>query len=107
MVARYVGVFIGVWYVVAPFVWGYDLTFNWWHDLVLGGAVLALSASFLVSWSRMAGWLLLAVGAYSMLAPFAHGYLEQSFAFWNDLVFGLLTVGTAVALGAAAIEYGR
>lgn len=110
MVARYVGLFIGVWYVVAPFAWsqlgGYQLGFNWWNDLVVGAAVLALSGSFLLGWSRTAAWLLVAVGAYSMAAPFLHGYLPDSFAYWNDLVFGVLVVGTGAALGAAAVEYG-
>lgn len=110
MVARYVGLVIGVWYVTAPFAWsqlgGYQLTFNWWNDLVMGAAALALSGSFLLGWSRTAAWLLAAVGAYSMASPFLHDYLAHSFAFWNDLVFGVLLVGTGAALGAAAIEYG-
>lgn len=106
MIARYVGVFIGVWYLTAPFVWGYDLPFNWWHSLVLGASALVLAGSFLLGWSRVAAWLLILVGAYSMVAPFVHGYIDLSFAFWNDLVFGVLLVGVGAALGAAAMEYG-
>lgn len=106
MIARYVGLVVGTWYLTAPFVWGYEVPFLWWHDLVIGASVVALSASFLLGWSRLAAWLLILVGAYSMAAPFVHGYLTRSFAFWNDLVAGVLTVGVGVALAAAAIEYG-
>ncbi len=104
MFSRYLGIAIGAWYVVAPFAWGYAQPFNWWHSIVIGAAVLALSASYLISWSRVAAWLLVGVGAYSMIAPFLHGYLAHSWPFFNDLVFGVLTVGTAAALGANAVE---
>lgn len=104
MFSRYLGIAIGAWYVVAPFAWGYTQPFNWWHSMVLGAAVLALSASYLISWSRIAAWLLIGVGAYSMFAPFVHDYLAHSRPFFNDLFFGVLTVGTAAALGAAAVE---
>lgn len=104
MFARYLGIAIGAWYVVAPFAWGYSEPFNWWHSMVVGGAVLALSASYLISWSRVAAWLLVGVGVYSMLAPFLHGYLPLSRPFFNDFFFGVLVVGTAVALGATAVE---
>lgn len=104
MISRYLGIAIGAWYVVAPFAWGYTQPFNWWHSMVIGAAVLALSASHLVAWGRVAAWLMIAVGAYSMVAPFLHGYLELARPFFNDLVFGVLTVGTSVALGANAVE---
>lgn len=104
MSSRYIGLAIGVWYVVAPFVWGYEPTFLWWHSALLGGAVIALSAAQLVSWSRTAAHALVLVGVYSMLAPFLHHYLVYSRPFFNDLFFGVITVGVAVALGANAIE---
>lgn len=105
MISRYVGLLVGVWYVSAPFVWGYESPFNWWQGMVLGAAILALSASFLLAWSGLASWLLVAAGVYSMLAPFLHGYLVDPFAFWNDLVFGVITVGVGAALGGAVLEY--
>ncbi len=105
MIARYVGVGIGAWYLLAPFLWGYPLGFLWWHDVALGAVITALAGSFLLTWSRLAAWGLIGVGYYSMLAPFLHGYLTHPFAFWNDLVFGILTVGTGMALAAATIEY--
>jgi len=106
MYARYLGILIGVWYVTAPFVWGYGPSFNWWLDAVLGVAILVLSGTQIAVWSRLMAYVLLAVGAYSMLAPFRHGYLQETFAFWNDLVFGVITVGVACAIAAAATEYG-
>lgn len=107
MVARFIGVLVGAWYVTAPYVWGYDLTFNWWHSVVVGGAVLSLSAAYFVGWSRIAAWLLVVVGAYSMVSPFLYGYLPQSRAFFNDLFFGVLVVALGAALGAASVEAGR
>ena len=105
MISRYVGVGIGAWYLLAPFLWGYPLGFNWWHDVALGAVITALAGSFLMGWSRLAAWGLIAVGFYSMLAPFLHGYVTATYPFWNDLVFGILTVGTGMALAAATIEY--
>lgn len=105
MIARYVGLTIGAWYVLAPFAWGYPVGFLWWQDVVIGAAVIALSGAYLLGWGRLPAWGLIAVGAYSMLAPFLHDYLTQVFAYWNDLVFGVLTVGTGCVLGAASIEY--
>ena len=104
MSSRYLGLGIGVWYVVAPFVWGYDPTFLWWHSALLGGAVIVLSAAHFVGWSRTAAHVLVLVGVYSMIAPFLHDYVELSQPFFNDLFFGVLTIGVAVALGANAIE---
>lgn len=104
MFSRYVGVGIGVWYVVAPFAWGYDTSFLWWHSVLLGAAVLALSSAHLVKWSSLSAHVMVLVGVYSMLSPFLHVYLQEASAFFNDLVFGILTIGTAVALAANAIE---
>lgn len=107
MIARFIGVFIGAWYVTAPYVWSYDLAFNVWHSVVLGAAILALSSAFLIGWSRIAAWLLVAVGAYSMISPFVHGYLSHSRPFFNDLVLGVVVVGLGASLGAATIEARR
>lgn len=107
MAARYVGVLVGAWYATAPVVWGYDLPFNWWHSMVLGGAVLALSASFFVAWSPVAVWLLVGVGAYSMVSPFLYGYLMHARPLFNDLVVGVGVVLLAAALGAATSEQRR
>lgn len=107
MKVPYVGLTVGLWYLVAPFVWGYPFGFLVWQDLIIGAAIIAISLSYTMGGSRLNGWLLIAVGAYSMFAPFIHDYLIRTFAFWNDLVFGVVTVGTGVALGAAAIAYGE
>lgn len=104
MMSRQLGIAIGAWYVVAPFAWGYVAPFNWWHSVTLGAAVLALSAAQLVSRSRIAAWMLVGVGVYSMVSPFLHDYLVQSRPFFNDLFFGVVLVGVAVAHGAHAVE---
>lgn len=106
MKTRYLALGVGAWYVLAPFLWGYPLGFLWWHDVVVGAAVAALAVSYLVSWNRIGGWALMAVGYYSMLSPFLHDYLPHAFAFWNDLVFGAITVGCGAMLAAASLTYG-
>ena len=104
MMSRQLGIAIGAWYVVAPFVWGYVAPFNWWHSVVLGAAVLALAGAQMISRSRIAAWLLAGVGVYSMVSPFVHDYLTHSRPFFNDLFFGVVLVGVAVAHGAHAVE---
>ena len=106
MKTRYLGLLIGIWYILAPFVWGYPMGFLWWHSIIIGSVVLAVSSSYLMSWNRFGAWVLIAVGAYSMLSPFVHDYLIRQFAFWNDLFFGVVTIGLGAALGGAAMEYG-
>ncbi|MFQ5690487.1 MAG: hypothetical protein ACE5HQ_09475 [Gemmatimonadota bacterium] len=106
MKSPYVGIGVGLWYIVAPFVWGYPAGFLWWQAVVIGAAILAFSVSFTLGVNRLSGWLLIATGAYSMFAPFVHGYLSYSFGLWNDLVFGVITVGTGVAVAGAGLEYG-
>ncbi|MGH7539780.1 MAG: SPW repeat domain-containing protein [Gemmatimonadota bacterium] len=107
MSSRYVGLVLGLWYLVAPFVWGYPFGFLWWHSVVLGGAILAITLSFYLGVNRLSGWLLIATGAYSMFAPFVHDYLSQSFPLWNDLFMGIAVVGTGVAMAGAGLEYSR
>lgn len=107
MTPAYVGIGLGIWYLVAPFLWGYPFGFLWWHSLVIGVAVLAVAISFALGPGRLAGWLLIAVGAYSLFAPFIHGYLYPSFAFWNDLVFGVVLIGTGTTMGAAGMELAK
>ncbi len=105
MRSGYVGMALGLWYIVAPFVWRYPFGFVVWQDLVIGGAILAVSVAFTMTPGRLNGWLLIAIGAYSMFAPFLHDYLLHAQPLWNDLVFGVLTVGTGVTMGGAGMEY--
>lgn len=105
MASRYVGVGLGLWYMAAPLIWGYPFGFLWWHSIVLGGAILVITFSFHLGVNRFSGWLLIAAGAYSMFSPFLHGYLPNAQALFNDLIFGVVTVGTGVAMGGAGIEY--
>ncbi len=106
MKTRYLGLLVGVWYLLAPFVWGYPVGFLWWHSILIGSVIVAVSASYMMGWGRSGSWVLIATGAYSMLSPFLHDYLTSQFAFWNDLFIGVITIGLGVALGGAAIEYG-
>ncbi len=105
MASRYLGIGLGLWYMGAPFIWGYPLGFLWWHSIVLGGAILVVTISFNLGINRFSGWGLIVLGAYSMFAPFIHGYLSNAQGLFNDLVFGVVVVGTGVAMGAAGLEY--
>lgn len=105
MSSRYVGLVLGLWYLGAPFVMGYPVGFLWWHSLVLGAVIIAITLSFYVGVNRVSGWLLIATGAYSMFSPFLHDYLHLSFPMFNDLVGGIVAIGTGAAMGGAGIEY--
>jgi len=105
MASRFVGIGLGLWYMGAPFIWGYPVGFLWWHSVVLGAAIIAVTISFHLGINRFSGWVLIAVGAYSMFSPFLHAYLSNAQGLFNDLVFGIVTVGTGVAMGGAGIEY--
>jgi hypothetical protein len=107
MLWRYTGIAIGVWFIFAPFIWGYPLGFIWWHSIGIGAAVVALSASFLVRWLVGAGLLLILVGLYALVSPAVYAYYTQQFALWNDIFFGVATILTGAMLSASALEYGR
>jgi len=106
MASRHVGLWLGLWYLGAPFIWSYPIGFLWWHSFVLGAAIIAVTLSFRLGINRFSGWALIAVGAYSMFSPFIHAYLSNAQGLFNDLVIGIVVVGTGVAMGAAGIEYG-
>lgn len=105
MKSPYLGIGVGVYYLIAPFLFSYPFGFLVWQHLLLGAVVIALSIAFTLSAGRLHGWMLIAVGAYSMFAPFIHGTLTPSFALFNLLVCGVLIVGIGVAMGAAGLEY--
>ena len=106
MRSPFVGIMLGLWYMAAPFVWGYPFGFLWWHSIVIGGAILAISISFRLGINRYSGWLLIGVAVYSMFSPFLHHYLNLADPLWNDLVIGVVTVATGVAMAGAGLEYG-
>lgn len=105
MASRFVGIVLGVWFMGAPFIWGYPFGFLWGHSIVVGAVIVVVTMTFNMGINRWSGWGLIAIGAYSMFAPFIHGYLPNAQALFNDLVFGIVTVGTGVAMGGAGIEY--
>ncbi len=99
----YGGLGLGFWYLGAPFVWGYPFGFLWWHSIVLGGSILVVSITYQLGVNRISGWGLIALGAYSMLSPFIHGYLPNAQAFFNDSFFGIATIGAGIAMGGEGI----
>ena len=101
-----VGITLGLWFMAAPFVWGYPFGFLWWNSIVIGAAILAIAISFRLGANRISGWVLILVGAYSMFSPFLHQYLSTAAALWNDLVIGVVVVATGVAMAGAGLEYG-
>ncbi len=105
MASRWVGFGLGFWFLGAPFLWGYPFGFLWWHSVVLGGAILVVTITFHLGPNRISGWGLIALGAYSMVSPFIHGYLANAQALFNDLIFGVVVVATGTAMGGAGIVY--
>jgi len=101
MASRFVGIGLGLWYMAAPFIWSYPFGFLWWHSVVLGAAIIAVTITFNLGINRLSGWGLIAIGAYSMFSPFLHGYLHNAQGLFNDLVFGIIVVGTGTAVGGA------
>lgn len=103
----YVGAFLGLFYIAAPFIFGYPEGFVTWQSVGIGVVILAISATFFLAGGRLPGWFLMFTAVFSMFSPFIFGFIGFSFAFGNNLLVGVVTMGTGVAMAAAGLEYGR
>jgi len=106
MKTPYVGTFLGLFYIAAPFVFSYPVGFVTWLSVGIGVVILAISATFFMVGGRLPGWFLMFTAVYSMFSPFLHGFIDFSFAFGNNLLVGVVTMATGVAMAAAGLEYG-
>lgn len=107
MKTPYVGAILGIFYVAAPFIFSYPVGFVTWQSVGIGVVILAISATFYTVGGKLPGWFLMFTAVYSMFSPFLHGFIDFSFAFGNNLLVGVVTMATGVAMAAAGLEYGR
>jgi len=88
----------GAWLAVSPYVPGFATTASlaMWSTLVAGLVLIAMSA--LAIWKQKAWeeWLLLALGVWLLVAPFALGFLGLTNAAINSVVMGVLVGGDAI-----------
>ncbi|WP_163649804.1 SPW repeat protein [Modicisalibacter sp. 'Wilcox'] len=88
----------GAWLAVSPYVLGFATTASlaMWSTLVVGLVLIAMSA--LAIWKQKAWeeWLLLALGVWLLVAPFALGFLGLTNAAINSFIMGVLVGGDAI-----------
>ena len=83
---------VGIWLILAPFILNYASKEATRNDIVSGAIILALSLLSLATVTRMyARWLILIVGVWLFISPFALSYGELT-AVWNDFILGLMTM---------------
>ncbi len=99
---------VGLWEIIAPFVFGMTATTAFlWDAIIVGLALLVFGA-----WAALANdentikylsWINAVLGLWLVIAPFVLSYSSAAAAMWNDIIIGLV----ALALGAwAALTVG-
>ncbi len=100
-------VLVGVWTVLAPFVWGYAAKVPVAQSVVLGVSWAAFGLWIALTEQPTAvallGWLSALLGVGLIFAPALAGYSQVSAAFWNDVLVGFM----AMVLGAWAAFWSR
>ncbi|MBZ9566341.1 SPW repeat protein [Modicisalibacter tunisiensis] len=88
----------GAWLAVSPYVLGFAATASlaMWSTLVVGLALIAMSALAIWKQKPWEEWLLLALGVWLLAAPFVLGFLGLTNAALNSFVMGVLVGGDAI-----------
>nr|WP_067296041.1 SPW repeat protein [Marinobacterium profundum] len=89
----------GVWLVISPFALGYgatDAMMVLWNPVIVGVAVVVFAIAVLRKTQVWEEWVLLALGAWLMAAPFLLGYATMPAAMWNSIIVGLLVGADSV-----------
>jgi hypothetical protein len=89
----------GAWLVISPFVLGYSATdamMMLWNPVIVGVAVVVFSIAVLRKTQVWEEWVLLALGAWLIAAPFLLGYASMPAAMWNSIIVGLLVGADSV-----------
>ena len=94
---------VGLWEIVAPFIFGMTATTAFlWDAIIVGLALLVFGV-----WAALANdentvkylnWINAVLGLWLIIAPFVLSYSSAAAAMWNDIIVGLV----ALALGAWA-----
>ncbi len=85
----------GIWLILAPFVLGYaDGGAPNWNSIIVGlvVAVLALIRVGAPHRNVSASWIIVALGVWLIVAPFALNYAAFLPALWNDIIVGAVII---------------
>lgn len=88
----------GAWLVASPFAFGHatpDAGMMMWVPVLIGVAVIVFAVAVLRKTQVWEEWILLALGAALIAAPFVLGYAGVTLAMWNSVIVGLLVGGDA------------
>lgn len=88
----------GAWLALSPYLLGFATTaiLAMWSTLVVGLILIAMAA--LAIWKQKAWeeWLLLALGAWLLIAPIVLGFIGLPVAAANSFIMGILVGGDAI-----------
>ena len=90
-------ILVGIWELLAPFIWGYAAIVEpLWNDVLFGAALIVLAGVSVLSESettdRGLDWVNTVIGLWLIAAPFILNYTRLSSALWNDIIVGIITV---------------
>ena len=90
------GVLVGVWLLVSPFILGFSgYSAPTWNDAIIGlGTLVAMYSPYgrETDWRGYAGVLL---GLWVLISPWVLGYAHIAPALWNSVVVGIILAGAA------------
>ncbi|UUZ81119.1 SPW repeat protein [Paenibacillus sp. P26] len=83
---------IGLWFLIAPWVLGFDSPGALWTSVVFGAVqiISSLWATDKSGWGVWQNWVSLVAGVWFILLPFA--YSLSSGETWSSVILGLITV---------------
>lgn len=88
----------GIWLVASPFAFGHAVAgagMVLWNPVLVGVAVIVFAIAVLRKTQEWEEWVLLALGAWLIAAPFLLGYADVATAMWSSVIMGLLVGGDA------------
>jgi hypothetical protein len=90
-------IIVGIWELLAPFIWGYATSIEpLWNDVLFGAALIVLAGVSVLSESettdRGLDWVNTVIGLWLIAAPFVLAYTSLTSALWNDIIVGIITV---------------
>lgn len=90
------GVVIGVWLLVSPFVLGFSgYGVPTWNDAIAGVGILAVVHSS-YRHEQWHGYAAVLLGVWVLISPWVLGYAQIAPALWNSVVAGIILAGAAV-----------
>ena len=103
---------VGLWEIIAPFVFGMTATTAFlWDAIIVGLALLVFGA-----WAALANdentikylsWINAVLGLWLVIAPFVLSYSSAAAAMWNDIIIGLVALVLGVWAALAVGSHGQ